>query len=244
MKATLAFLVFVAVLANQASGVPPIQTSASTNSFLVSSFSELTASRTISENYLISPIVNYNSNGQVDSYVVQPSGGGAIISQNVYSTAYYSDGLGGMTSFSSKITATNSKGSSNIMTGTSNSEVCYSQDYALIQSETFGMGVAKPGEGEYDFVVNGGQETTSNILPAAVPVVVMSGNENLDKELIVTFKQNSLEMEVPADFLQQEVSFNYGTYNNEPTFYGYDFSNGLVVDDTISNCFMSFSHIN
>jgi hypothetical protein len=60
-------------LASQACGAT--QTSAFTNSFLVSSYSELAASRTISESFVTTPDLNYKSNGQVDSYVIQPGGG-------------------------------------------------------------------------------------------------------------------------------------------------------------------------
>jgi hypothetical protein len=242
MKPALAILVFVVALANQASGV--VETSAYTNSFLVSTDSELPVLRTISLSTVTSPEIYYHSNGQIDSYVVQPGGGAAVISQGVYSTAHnYLGGLGGGASFSSKVTATNTNGSELVMTGTSTAEVCYSQDYALIQSKTFGFGIANPGEGEYDFGVNGNQSTTSTTLPVPVPKV-MNADEFLYKELNVTFKQKSLEMEEPADFLQQEINFNYGTFNNQPTFYGYDFSSVLTVEDTSCSSYMSFSHVN
>jgi len=243
MKWALAVLVLVAVLATRASGAPPIQTSASTNSFLVSTFSDLAASRTISESSVTSPILNYNSNGQVDSYVIQPGGGGAVISQNVYSSANYYNGLGGMTSFSSDVTATNAKGSNMVMTGKSTAEVCYNEDYAMIQSQTFGMGVAKAGEGEYSFEVSGDQKTVSTILPAAVPVLIYP-DDRMDKELIVTFTQNPLDMVEPADILHVEVDFNYGTMYNQPTFYNYDYSSFLSFGDTSCNSYMIFSHVN
>lgn len=242
MKVTLTVLVLVAVVVTEASGL--VQTGATTNSLLVSSCSELAASKIISESSVTSPAMKYNSKGNVESYVIQPGKGSAIIRQNIFSKAHnYYGVLGGGASFSSEVSATNTKDTSLIMTGTSTAEVCYSQDYAMIKSETFGMGIAKPGEDEYTFEVNGDQGTKSTILPVPVPVV-MNKNELLDKELVVTFKQNSLEMEVPADFLHQEVNFNYGTHNNQPTFYGYDFSHDLVVDDTTCSSFMSFSHVN
>jgi hypothetical protein len=50
-------------------------------------------------------------------------------------------------------------------------------------------------------------------------------------------------MEEPADLLEQEINFDYGTYNNIPTYYNYDFTSNLLVDDTICSSYMSFSHI-
>jgi len=242
MKLALTLLVFVATLATQASGV--VETGASTNSFLISNNSELAATRTISESSVTSPEMYYNSSGQVDSYVVQPGGGDAIISQNVYSTFHnYYGSLGGEVSFSSKVTATNATGPEVVMTGKSTGEVCYSQDYALMQSQTFGMGIAYPGEGEYHFGLNGDQNTRSTTLPAPVPVLICT-DEFMNKELNVTFRQNSLDMDVPADFLQQEVNFNYGTFNNQPTFYGYDFSSILTIEDTSCSSYMSLKHVN
>jgi hypothetical protein len=57
----------------------------------VSSDSELAASRTISESFVTTPDLNYKSNGQVDSYVTQPGGGKAIITQEINSMAQKDD---------------------------------------------------------------------------------------------------------------------------------------------------------
>jgi hypothetical protein len=242
----LIILLSIVALATQARGAT--QTSAFTNSFLVSSFSELAASRTISKSVVSSPDVNYNSNGQVDSYVIQTGGGGAIISQTIYSSAQNDaslGGLGGGSAFSTKVTATNVKGSQLVMAGTSTAEVCNKQDYTKIESQTFGMAMAKPGEGEYTFSVNGAQNTVSNMAPAlaAIPVIV-NHDELLDKELIVAFEQIPIEFEQTADIMQQEVNFNYGAYNNRPTYYGYDFSSTIVIEDTMCSSSMSISHVN
>jgi hypothetical protein len=242
----LIILLSIMALATQASGAT--QTSAFTNSFLVSSFSELAASRTISISVVSSPDVNYNSNGQVDSYVIQTGGGGAIISQTIYSSAQNDaslGGLGGGSAFSTKVTATNVKGSQLVMTGTSTAEVCNKQDNSKIESQTFGMGVAEPGENEYSFEVNGAQNTVTSMVPALriVPVII-NHDELFNKELIVAFEQTPLEFEQPVDILQQEVNFNYGTSDNRPTFYGYDFTSTIAVDDTMCSSTMSFSHVN
>ena len=83
MRVALIILVGILALASQSNGVT--QTSAFTSSFLVSNYSNLAASKTISESSVVSPDLNYNSKGQVESYVIQPDGGGATISQKVYS---------------------------------------------------------------------------------------------------------------------------------------------------------------
>ena len=147
MRLALTVLFFVAILATPASGV--VETSASTNSFLITNNSELAAARLISKSSVESPEIYYNSSGQVDSFVIQPGGGDAIISQQVYSTFHnYYGLLGGGVSFSSKVTATNATGPEVVMTGKSTGEVCYSQDYAMMRSQTFGMGIAHPGDGD------------------------------------------------------------------------------------------------
>jgi hypothetical protein len=241
MRLALVTFIGIAALAAQASGAT--QTSAFTNSFLMSSYSELAASRTISESSVTTPDLNYKSNGKVDSYVIQPGGGGAIISQAIYSTAQNDGKLGGMASFSSKVTATNVKGSSLIMTGTSIAEVCNKQDNSKIESQTFGLGLTKPGEGEYSFEVNGGQNIVSNMVPA-LAVIPAYDNELLNKELIIAFEQIPSEFEKTVDGIQQEVNFDYGTYNNQPTFYNYDVTNTIAVEDTTCSSSMSFSHVN
>jgi hypothetical protein len=241
MRVIVLILVGIVVLASEACGIT--QTSAFTNSFLVSSFSDLAASRTISENFVTTPDLNYKSNGQVDSYVTQPGGGNAIISQEINSMAQNIGKLGGMASFNSKVTATNVGSSSLIMKGTSTTEVCNRQDNSKIESRTFGLGIAKPGEGEYSFIVNGEQESTSNMVPA-LAVIPVYNNELLNKELIIAFEQIPSEFETPVDVIKQEVNFDYGTYNNQPTFYNYDVTNTIAVEDTTCSSSMSFSHVN
>jgi hypothetical protein len=245
MRLALAALVFVAMLAlaTQASGV--VETSASTSSFLVDTDSDISASRTMMESSVTTPEMNYSSNGQVDSHVLQPGGGAAIISHNIYTTArnYYGI-LGGGVSFSSKVTATNATSSELVMTGRSTGGVCYSQEYAMAKSETFGMGIAKVGEGgEHSFNLDGSQKTVTTRLPIPVPVMIHT-DEFVNKELTVTFRQRSLEMDTPADFLQEEVNFDYRTYNNQMAYYGYDFSSFLAIEDTSCNSYMSFAHVN
>jgi hypothetical protein len=236
----LTILIGMLALATQASGAT--ETSASTNSFLVSSFSEVAASRTISESSVTTPDLNYISHGQVDSYVIQPGGGAATISQTIESTAQNYNGLGGGATFSSKVTATDVTNSYIIMKGTSTAEVCNKQDNSKIKSQTFGMGIAKPGEGEYSFEVNGAQKTTSDMVLALAPIVDYT--KLLDKELIVAFEQIPTEFEQTPDIMQQEVNFNYATSNNQPTYYGYDFTSTIAVDDTMCSSSMSLSHIN
>jgi hypothetical protein len=241
MRLALAVLACLLALASQACGTT--QTSAFTNSFLVSSCSELAASRTISENFVTTPDLNYKSNGQVDSYVTQPGGGKAIISQEINSMAQNIGKLGGMASFSSKVTATNVESSSLTMTGTSTAEVCNKQDNSKIESQTFGLGLSKPGEGEYSFEVHGEQTTVSNTV-LALAVIPVYNNELFNKELIISFEQIPSEFEKPVDVIQQEVNFDYGTYNNQPTFYNYDVTNIIAVEDTTCSSSMSFSHVN
>jgi hypothetical protein len=241
MRMIVTILVGIIALASQACGAS--QTSAFTNSFLVSSCSEFAASRTISENFVTTPDLNYKSSGQVDSYVTQPGGGNAIINQEINSMAQNIGKLGGMASFSSKVTASNVKSSSLIMTGVSTTEVCNKQDNSKIESQTFGLGLAKPGEGEYSFEVNGEQTTVSNMAPA-LAVIPVYNNELLNKELIIAFEQIPSEFEKPVDVIKQEVNFDYGTYNNQPTFYNYDVTNTIAVEDTTCSSSMSFSHVN
>ncbi len=244
MRVALIILVGILALASQSNGVT--QTSAFTSSFLVSNYSNLAASKTISESSVVSPDLNYNSKGQVESYVIQPDGGGATISQKVYSTAEsYGGMLGGIVSFSNKITATQVKNTSLVMTGTSSPDVSNKQNNSEIESQTFGLGMAKPGDGGYSFEVKGAQNSVCNIapFPAIIPIAA-NNTELLNKELIIAFEQTPMEFEQPADILQQEVNFNYGTSNNQPTFYGYDFTSTLEVGDTICSSSMSFSHVN
>jgi hypothetical protein len=91
--------------------------------------------------------------------------------------------------------------------------------------------------------LNGGQTTISNTV-LALAIIPVYNNELLNKELIISFEQIPSEFEKPVDVIQQEVNFDYGTYNNQPTFYNYDVTNTIAVEDTTCSSSMSFSHVN
>jgi len=85
--------------------------------------------------------------------------------------------------------------------------------------------------------------TTSNTVPALMPIPVWEHNGKLFRELELTFEQFPMEIGFTADIFQQDVSFNYGMLDNEPTSYAYDFSRSIVVEDTTCSSWMSFSHL-
>ena len=85
MRMALIILICMVALVTQVSGVT--QTSASTNSLLLSTNSDLAAVRTIAQSSVSAPDLNYESNGQVDSHVSMPNGGSSIISQGIYTGA-------------------------------------------------------------------------------------------------------------------------------------------------------------
>ena len=242
----IAILVCVLALASQASGVS--QTSASTDSLLVSSNSELAAVRTISESFVSTPDLNYNNNGQVDSYVTQPGGGAAIISQGVYSSAENYNKLGGLATFHAHVTATNATNSQIIMKGTSTAAVSNIQDNSKIESQSFGLGMAKPGEGEYLFTTTGNQTTVTDTVYALSPIInihlIDLRKDYVDKTLEIAFKQNAQELSPPADFIEQNVDFKYNQFYNVPTYYGYDFTSTIGVKDTTCSSYMNFAHLN
>jgi hypothetical protein len=120
-------------------------------------------------------------------------------------------------------------------------DVWNDHDLSRIASDSFGLGLAKPGSGEYDFWVSGNYVATSNTVPVLSPTL-MWNNERLILE--VAFEQDPLKMEGTADFFSQDLSFNYGALNNVATFYGYDFAREIVIDDTTCNSWMSFQHLN
>lgn len=241
MKLNIAIAVCLIALANVASGVT--QTSAFTFSNLISTYSDFTAARTISENSLSAPDLNFRSNGQVDAEVYQPEGGAATVTQGLYFSADNSAGLGGYASFYCHASGTQVQDTSIKFIGTSTAETWVQYDRTAIISERFGLGIAKPGEGEYDFSVGGNYQTISNTVPALIPIPVWEHNGKLFRELELTFEQFPMDKGFTADSLQQDVSFNYGVLNNEPTSYAYDFSRSLVVEDTTCSSWMSFSHL-
>lgn len=241
MRMTLVVLIGIVALSSQSSGVT--QTSAFTFSNLISSFSEITAVKTISENILSAPDLNYKTNGLANAEIIQPNGGAAVVSQGLLFSAENNGGLGGMASFYSRVTATQVKDASLTFGGTSSAGIWDENDKSKIISTSLGAGMAKPGEGEYEFTVGGNYETKSNTVPALIPIPLWENDGEFYKELSVTFEQSPLETDISADLLDQEMNFNYRVQNNQPTFYGYDFSRNMEVEDTSCSSWMSFSHL-
>jgi hypothetical protein len=246
MRLVIAILVCVLALASQASGAS--QTSAFTYSLLVSNSSEFAAVRTISESSVSTPDLNYNNNGQVDSYIIQPGGGAAIISQGINSNASNFGKLGGLATFHAKVTGTNVVNSQIIMTGTSTTTVSNNRDYSKIESQSFGLGMAKPGDGDYLFTTTGNQTTVTDTVSALSPVVTIVPidlrDNYVDKTLNVAFKQNAQELDPPADFIDQNIDFKYANLYNVPTYYGYDFTSKIGVKDTTCSSYMTYEHLN
>jgi len=244
MRMALLILICMVALVTQASGLTT--TSASTNSLLISTQAESASVRTISESSISTPDLNYNNNGQVDSCVTQPGGGAAIISQGINSSAQNYGGLGGGASFYAHVTATNASDSQIIMKGTSTTAVSNNQDTSKIESQSFGLGMAKPGEGDYLFTTTGNQTTITDMVYALSPIVNVHliDLSKKDKTLEIAFKQNAQELAPPADFIQQNVDFKYNEIYNVPTYYGYDFTSTIGVKDTTCSSYMNFVHLN
>ncbi len=241
MRVAAIIAISLVAIATQANAVTQIN--AVTFSNLISTYSESTIARTISENVLSAPDLDFKSTGLVDAKILQPNGGAAIVTQGLLFSAENNGGLGGMASFYSRATATQVNDASLTFGGTSTSKVWTEFDRSKIISNSFGLGMAKPGEGEYEFTVSGNYETKTNTVPALIPIPLWEDDGKFYKELSVTFEQTPLETDISADLLDQEMNFNYGVQNNQPTFYGYDFSRNLEVEDTSCSSWMSFSHL-
>ncbi len=241
MRVTVTILACITALAIQASGAT--QTSALTFSNLISTNSELTAVKTISENTLSAPDLNYKSNGEANALIIQPDGGAAMVSQCLQFSASNNGKLEGLASFYSSVTATQVKDVSLTFGGTSSTNVWNEYDRTKIADTSFGLGLAKPGDGEYEFSVGGNYETITNTEPALVSIPLWENDGELYKELSITFEQTPLESDISADVLDQEISFNYGVQNNQPAFYSYDFSRSMEAEDTSCSSWMSFSHL-
>jgi len=202
--------------------------SAFTNSHLVSHDSELSVMRTISDNKIITPDLNFKSDGIITTNALMGDASTSEIDQGLYFKGGKNQYYNAFSSLSSHINAKNVLDVRTSLSGTSRTIVSGSSDLT-IDSTISGLSIASPGSPDYSFSLAGGHNTVTN----AVPWGVRIPKEDL-KEYSVSLDVEPLDLDQPADLFNQDVKLNFNVIDNDLAYYGYDFSRELEIGDI--NC--------
>lgn len=236
MKAAVFMLMLSILVPNSANAVT--ESSAYANSDLSSYGSDFSALRTISANSVITPDLNFNSNGMINTEYKMSDNGFHSLTQSITSSADNNGGLNGAVTFynsfsGSQVTDANLKLIGSLRTSYPNSVNPYK-----VETTNFGFSLASPGTDDYTFELTGGHKTvsTATLKPA------LKWQTEDPKTFSVSLDEYPMNLDVPADKLQENVKLDFNVAENKVASYGYDFSRDLEMGDVSSSSAMMLVH--
>jgi hypothetical protein len=235
MKSVLAAAVVLSTLI--ASAYAATESTAFTNSHLISYGSDFSAAKTISKNEISTSDLNFKSEGSVVTEISLADSGISEIYQGLYFSGSANGGFGGSSSLYSSVSGENVIEMSSAISGTAMTTISTSNDNTKVESTSAGAVMVNPGTNKYELTEEGGHETITNSGVVSLPLWMI---DETPKEYTVSFESYPLEFEEPADFASEDVQLNYGTYYNLLSYYAYDFSRTVVVDEITSLSEMNY----
>jgi hypothetical protein len=197
---------------------------------------DFSAVRTVSDNYVLTPDLNFKGKGEITGEITT-NGGGGQFSQGLYFSAGQNgnSGLYGMSSRSSLFTWGGATKIKTDMKGTVSTFV-YNPLPGGVVSECSGFSIASPGNTIYDFSLSGGHTTVTNAVTSKFRVDPM--------EYTVALDIPELDLDQPADLLSQDVKLDYmvDAESQALAYYGYDFQRDLSIGDIDCQSSMDLVH--
>jgi hypothetical protein len=209
-----------------------------TNSHLISYGSDFSALRTISNNLIATPDLDFQSFGEINTDL-EMSGGTSEIEQSLYFSAEKTDGFSGYGSMSHSFTANNALYADSKMKCGGLSTVANSYDWTKVESTATGLTIALPGTLDYELSLTGGYDTRTTA--TAIPIPLWMTEEVTG--FSVTFDPDDLEFDRPADFISQNTDIDFRVAENDLAYYGYDFERELEVGDISCRADMQLQHV-
>jgi hypothetical protein len=214
-----------------------------TKSYLFTSGSELTALRTISYNHLSTPDLEFKSNTEITNEVISDVGGNAEIDQIMQFHALKQQFYGVEAALSSSVSGRGIKeiGGSYSVDGLADvsNTIEDPEAHTKVEFNTVGLAMASANAADrYVLYVNGGYKTTTTGVFIATPIVEKPKISSVSLEL------SPMQFEVPADSIQQDLSFDFEASNGDLDNYGFDFSRTIEVGDVSCSSKMEYKLVN
>jgi hypothetical protein len=210
-----------------------------TKSYLFSSGSEMTALRTIGYNHLLTPDLEFKSNTRITNEVISDVGGNAEIGQIMQFHASKQQFYGVDATLSSSVSGQGIReiGGSYSVDGLAEitNTILDPEAHTKVEFNSVGLAMGSANDADrYILYVNGGHETTTNGVFIAAPIVEKPKISSVSLEL------SPMQIEVPADSIQQDLSFDFEVSNGDLDNYGFDFSRTIDVGDVSCSSKMEY----
>jgi hypothetical protein len=236
MRFTIIMLMMLAVVPCLAGAVT--ESSAYAISNLISYGSDFSAVRTVSDNSVITPDLNFNSDGIINTEYTLGEKGSYNLIQGITSSEDNNGGLDGSCTFyntfsGSQVTDANLKLIGTLKTSYPNNVNPYKAE-----TTNFGFSLASPGTDDYTFSLTGGHKTVSTATLTPAP----EWQTEDPKIYSVSLDEYPINLDQPADLLQDNVKLNFNVAENKVAYYDYDFSRNLEIGDVSSSSAMQLFH--
>ena len=200
--------------------------------------SDFSAIRTVVDNAVISPDLNFNSDGIINTEYKMSEKGSSTQTQSISSTVSNNGGMSGMTTFSNSFSGTQVTDTNLQFIGTLNMNFQNKAYPYMVETTNFGFSMASPGTDDYTFALTGGHKTVSTATLTPAP----EWQTEDPKIFSVSLDEYPMNLDQPADKLQENVNLDFNVANNEVAYYGYDFSRDLEIGDVSSSSAMQLLH--
>jgi hypothetical protein len=214
------------------------ESSAYAISNLVSQDSAFSAVRTISDNSVISPDLHFDSDGIINTEYKMSEKGSYNLIQGITSSADNNGGLNGASTFYNSFSGTDVTDANLKLIGTLKTSYPNTANPYKVETTNFGFGLASPGTKDYTFALTGGHKTVSTATLKPAPEWTTED----PKIFSVSLDEYPMNLDQPADKLQDNVKLSFSVANNKVACYGFDFSRDLEIGDVSSSSAMVLFH--
>lgn len=200
--------------------------------------SDFSAIRTVVNNAVISPDLNFDSDGIINTEYTMSEKGSGTQTQSISSSVNNNGGLAGMTTFSNSFSGTQVTDTNLQFIGSLEMNFPNAVNQYMVKTTNFGFSLASPGTDDYTFTLTGGHETVSTATLTPAP----EWRTEDPKIFSISLDESPMNLDQPADKLQENVNLNFNIVKNEVAYYGYDFSRDLTIGDVSSSSAMKLLH--
>lgn len=214
------------------------ESSAYAISNLISQGSDFSAVRTISDNSVTTPDLNFNSDGIINTEYTMGEKGSYNLIQGITSSADNNGGLDGSCTFYNMFSGTQVTDANLKLIGILKTSYPNNVNPYKAETTNFGFSLASPGTNDYTFSLTGGHKTVSTAALAPAP----EWQTEDPKTFSVSLDEYPIDLDQPADLLKDNVKLDFNVAENKIAYYDYDFSRELEIGDVSSSSAMQLFH--